>query len=203
MVDSDGTRYEGDFVDGEIDGRGKMVVPSEGIQYDGEFRNGILHGKGVMTYYDKTTLEGIFINGRLNGKGIKTYDDGTNYKGDFLDSKYHGFGILIEPNGSYEGKFRNGKFNGFGILIDDLTKSRYDGIFRNGEHHKGIMTLSDGSRLNGYWKKGVLQPGAVKTMPDGTTFNLSLKEDSKEPDNVISISAKRSILKKKSEGEMS
>ncbi len=45
----DGSRYEGDFTDGEITGNGERVY-ADGNVYKGEFRLGERHGFGEMEY---------------------------------------------------------------------------------------------------------------------------------------------------------
>ena len=43
----DGSRYEGEFLDGEITGKGERRYP-DGSVYTGEFRLGEKHGYGEM-----------------------------------------------------------------------------------------------------------------------------------------------------------
>lgn len=45
----DGGSYEGEFVDGEISGRGEKRWP-DGTVYNGEFAKGERHGYGEITY---------------------------------------------------------------------------------------------------------------------------------------------------------
>jgi|LauGreDrversion4_2_1035121.scaffolds.fasta_scaffold353600_2 hypothetical protein len=45
----DGSRYEGEFQDGEINGTGERVYP-DGSVYKGQFSQGEKHGYGEITY---------------------------------------------------------------------------------------------------------------------------------------------------------
>ena len=71
---SDGSEYDGKWIDGKMHGRGKMVW-ANGRAYDGEWRNGDAHGRGVFTY----TLDG------------KTSMPGLNYSWDAGDKMSCGF----------------------------------------------------------------------------------------------------------------
>ena len=45
----DGGRYEGEFFEGEISGKGERIW-TDGTVYKGEFQNGEKHGYGEITY---------------------------------------------------------------------------------------------------------------------------------------------------------
>ena len=55
---ADGSYYEGEFDNGEIEGHGFRFYASSGNQYSGQFHQGELEGQGVMTYGDGTVYEG-------------------------------------------------------------------------------------------------------------------------------------------------
>ena len=70
--------YEGDFVDGLMEGNGKFIHEN-GDYYIGQFRNNLANGKG--TEYD---VFGVII-----------------YEGDFVDDVRNGDGKLFYENVSY------------------------------------------------------------------------------------------------------
>ena len=68
-----GDIYEGDFLDGIREGRGKYFYASNGDKYDGEWRNNLKHGIGQMIYAGKGEYKGYWENGRRHGEGVFTY----------------------------------------------------------------------------------------------------------------------------------
>ena len=92
---SDGSYYEGDFDNGEINGFGFRFFASTGNSYSGEFHAGEIHGQGVMHYADGSTYEGEWENWKLNGKGTFIYASGPwkgcRYEGEFVKNKLNLF----------------------------------------------------------------------------------------------------------------
>ncbi|MHC1745935.1 MAG: PDZ domain-containing protein [Negativicutes bacterium] len=86
---------------------------ANGDRYEGDVVNGNLQGKGVFTWANGDRYEGDFVNNRMHGKGILTYANGDRYEGEFVNSKYHGKGVLLHANGvRQEGTFIDGKYSG-------------------------------------------------------------------------------------------
>lgn len=63
----DGGRYEGDWVDDRIHGKGKSVY-SNGNVYDGEWTDGRINGYGTLTYADGDKYIGQWVEGKMNGQ---------------------------------------------------------------------------------------------------------------------------------------
>ena len=106
---------------------------SDGSYYEGDFVNGKFHGKGKYTWANGTYYEGEFANGDFNGYGKRTYDDGAVYEGEFENDMRHGKGKMILADGeTYEGVYKEGKRHGRGkcVLPDGTVQ---DGYFENGE----------------------------------------------------------------------
>jgi hypothetical protein len=63
-------RYEGPFVAGLPEGRGKLTWVS-GDVWDGEFKNGVVHGNGTFRTDIPSKLEyqGTFVDGKFEGQG--------------------------------------------------------------------------------------------------------------------------------------
>lgn len=70
-----GSKYEGEMLNGMRDGRGKFYYPNGGYYY-GEWSQNKCHGKGVLSY----------------AGGKPTYD------GDWIDDLFDGFGIFFNEN---------------------------------------------------------------------------------------------------------
>ena len=64
--------YEGEWVDGKINGQGTLWY-ADGDQYQGEWRDGKMHGRGTYTYADGDQYEGDWKDDRRHGKGTVTY----------------------------------------------------------------------------------------------------------------------------------
>ena len=59
-----GDSYEGDWVNGKRDGKGKMIY-ANGDAYEGDWVN----GKGKMIYANGDSYEGDWLNDKRDGKG--------------------------------------------------------------------------------------------------------------------------------------
>lgn len=121
--DGSNTRYQGVFIDGLLNGDGKVVEPgriSEGEFVDGKFVNGTMtwtndkartvtfkgkmagdFGKGVREWNDKDGSRkemqtGSFMDGMLEGNGTRSIDaknDKTEFSGIFAYGKMYGHGV--------------------------------------------------------------------------------------------------------------
>ena len=96
-------RYEGEWADGKIHGRG--VLTSAKFKYDGEWRAGKKHGRGVCYYSDGDTYEGDWANDKWHGQGtwVLCGADGKaqeRYEGEMFEGKMHGKGAYEYSDGS-------------------------------------------------------------------------------------------------------
>jgi hypothetical protein len=68
---TDGSRYEGDWIDGKRNGNGAFYN-QDGIKlYDGEWRNNEMEGLGTGFYPNGAKkYEGQWVNGKKNGYGV-------------------------------------------------------------------------------------------------------------------------------------
>jgi hypothetical protein len=125
--------YEGQWVDGDWSGFGKIVSRQTGNIFEGSFLDNKKHGLGVISYADGRIFDGTFQLDRRMGKGRMIYVDGSTYWGNWSnDSLRHGRGKLTLPDGSiYDGEFDNGSIEGH-----------------------GRMTLPDGRWYLGEWTDG-------------------------------------------------
>lgn len=172
--------YEGNFVDGNKDGVGRITknplgnYPFEFIEgrfkqnllhglgkykrsydeYDGHFNEGKKDGFGVYTtrFY---VYKGLFENDVKHGYGEITFKDGSKYCGHWVKGCREGDGVETLENGDvYEGLWKDGVKSGRGIeTLNDGEK--YTGMFKNGlRHGRGTEVCEDGSKYTGYWNKG-------------------------------------------------
>ena len=76
MVYSDGTIYEGEFVDGMWEGKGRLIH-AFGDVYEGDWDHNKAHGNGKFTTLDGTVYVGKWKDDKKHGKGVETWADGT------------------------------------------------------------------------------------------------------------------------------
>lgn len=83
---SDGTKYIGDFKDGEPHGKGTIEWPN-GEKYVGDFRYGEITGYGTLEKSDGSQYTGNLLNGKPHGYGTMNYANGSVYKGDWVNGE--------------------------------------------------------------------------------------------------------------------
>jgi len=128
---SDKFIYEGNFVEGEMDGQG-IIKYMDGTWYEGQFKKDKYDGKGKLVFKNGGIYEGEFNNNLINGKGKFIYSDGKIYEGDFINGLKHGFGkITWNENKYFEGYWINNKQHGEGKYY--LNGNTLNGIFRYGK----------------------------------------------------------------------
>lgn len=136
QIFSDGGSYSGPTKKGQPDGQGKARDAS-GTIIQGEFKNGQLNGKGKIIrpngggFSEGTFVQGSFVSGNHEG----TMSDGSTYKGAFSNNRPNGKGRLVLPNGTVmEGIFKDGALaeGNFRGLIDPAANLYYDGPLVNG-----------------------------------------------------------------------
>lgn len=114
-----GSKYEGPFLQSEIQGHGKYMWP-DGSKYEGALLNGKRHGHGVFIAADGVTkYEGQWLQGKRHGKGRLTFDlhGDSFYDGDWYDGCKHGIGRQVWPSkNTYEGNWEEGRMHGFGQM---------------------------------------------------------------------------------------
>ena len=80
--------YEGGFLNGKRNGKGKEYNKNGNLSFEGEYLNGKRHGKGKE--YDDGVLkyESEYFNGKRNGKGKEYNINNTiKFEGEYLNGK--------------------------------------------------------------------------------------------------------------------
>lgn len=172
---SDGSYYEGNFVNGKKQGQGTFVT-AKGIKYVGDFADNQITGQEVVTYPNGDCYEGAMVRGYRDGSGKYTFASGEYYDGMWSEGKRHGYGVTYYANGNvyegcyvnglrqdsqgkltysngvvYEGEFNNDKMTG------QATKYYSDGIYRGSfvdgkRSGYGQFIWESGSVYDGYWE---------------------------------------------------
>jgi len=164
-----GTEYTVGCLSGDcFNGKG-VYVYDNGTRYEGEFKNGLIEGYGVSKFYNGDEYTGLWKNHKIDGEGFYRYADGTTKVGIWREGSFvgtvsatkgcisgdcdNGFGILVYNDGRYTGDFKAGKPEGQGTLIWS-DGNKYTGAWKNGlAHGYGTMYNKDGSVVSGYYEK--------------------------------------------------
>jgi len=163
----DGTRYEGTFLKGDMEGEGTYYWRN-GNTHKGTWKAGRRHGKGVYTAADGRQKIGTweydtFVKrtdtppAKASSTSI-TMKRPENFKtGCVSGNCKDGVGIFVwEGQGWYEGVFTNYKKNGYGVFYW-LDKSKYIGEWQNDERHgEGVYQFPDLTIKGGQWINGRL-----------------------------------------------
>ena len=126
---NDQINFEGEYLNGKRNGKGKEYYGNGQIKFEGEYLNDkrwngkvydpsnnqvyeLKNGKGFLKEYmfDKLSFEGEYVNGERNGKG-----------------KDYFCGELI-----FEGEYLNGKRNGKGKEYEGYNKLKFEGEYLEG-----------------------------------------------------------------------
>ncbi|XP_033615933.1 histone-lysine N-methyltransferase SETD7 isoform X2 [Fukomys damarensis] len=92
-------RFEGSFIHGEKNGRGKFFF-FDGSTLEGYYVDDALQGQGIYTYEDGGILQGIYVDGELNGPAQEYDSDGRLiFKGQYKDNIRHGVCWIYYPDG--------------------------------------------------------------------------------------------------------
>ncbi|RUS92178.1 hypothetical protein EGW08_000031, partial [Elysia chlorotica] len=155
LLMKDGTYYEGQFINGEINGNGYKYFASSMAKYTGQFLNGEMHGHGIMTYLNGNVYEGQWYKNKKQGFGILKTSDKAVYEGTFHGHVRDGEGTQTYDNGDrYEGYWVLDQRNGHGDLWC-ADGSHYCGHFAHDMFHgAGVMTHASGIVYRGDWING-------------------------------------------------
>lgn len=132
----DGSRVEGNFVNGKTQGVAREYDAKGFKLYEGAIVDGKYHGDGVKYLGHGGYIQGDFDGGQVTGVFSQFDADGALvYCGEFVDALYCGKGSLYADGCKlYEGEFKVGKYEGLGSLYfgDECV---YKGEFLAGIRH--------------------------------------------------------------------
>lgn len=159
--------YEGDIVDGEPNGQGKMTW-DDGTVYVGGFKDGYFDGQGTMTWSDGEKYVGGFKNGKRNGQGTYTFADGDKYVGGFKDGKFEGQGTYFYADGTSES----------GIWANDELITSSDGSTSGSSNIKYIDESEPNTFLDeaNELPTGAYVSGYLSTKYDIDTYKVEVTE---------------------------
>ena len=145
--------FEGRYLNGKRNGKGKEFYQNGLIKFEGEYLNGKRNGKGKEYLNDILIFEGEYKNGEKNGKGKQYYNSGElEFEGEYLNDRilfgkkydknnwkkfnlnYINFkGKEYDDNGKlvFEGEYLNGQKNGKGKEYWNNSKLKFEGEYLN------------------------------------------------------------------------
>ncbi|XP_077390087.1 ankyrin repeat and MYND domain-containing protein 1-like isoform X2 [Festucalex cinctus] len=105
---ADGSKYEGEFVDGLKQGKGRYTWKS-GEFYEGFFYKDYRHGDGMYCWPTGSKFIGKFYLHWREGYGEHIFPDGATFKGLYHADQRFGPGVLSEPTGCEDVGLWHGK----------------------------------------------------------------------------------------------
>ncbi|XP_061636029.1 ankyrin repeat and MYND domain-containing protein 1-like isoform X1 [Phyllopteryx taeniolatus] len=134
----EGSKYEGEFVDGLKQGKGRYTWRS-GEFYEGSFYKDYRHGDGMYCWPTGKFIGKFYLNWR-EGYGKHIFPDGAIFKGLYHADQRFGPGVLSEPTGcqdvglwhgkhliqmcnSVQGSFSLTKFTEYAVYLEQTTAS--------------------------------------------------------------------------------
>lgn len=174
----DGALYDGEMVDGIIEGNGRMIWPN-GDKYEGNFHNGLFHGQGKYEWKQGGYYGGEYKLGEMHGAGTLYYANKSKYIGEFVNSEFNGTGTYTTSgNSAYKGDFLDGKFTGQGVYSDD-TGNKHSGAFVDWIYQgKGESIDSYQGRSVGNFVDGELEGEGESFGKDGSIYKGNFKNGS-------------------------
>ena len=138
------SRYQGEIRDARPYGKGKLT-DKKGVVYEGNFKNGQRHGFFTVTKPGKQPLSQYWIADKYR-KEVPVGKD----KDGIMPSPYNENGILY----------------GFGSVYDNASKSRYQGVFVDGQLTGQGKVYEPGRTVEGEFIGGKLVSGTITLTSD-------------------------------------
>ena len=139
---SDKSAPQGEFKRIEIDGD----------LFEGYFINGKKNGRGKYIWANGNIYDGNWVDGKCTGKGRISWSNGASFDGEWKDNQMSEGKYIYADGSVYEGSFKNGKRDGYGKRIY-TSGDKYEGRWQSGSRNgKGVYTWADGDVYDGEWK---------------------------------------------------
>ena len=139
--------HVGEFLDGQMTGRGQREW-ADGRTYDGDWVAGEMQGKGSWANTrTNETYDGDFNSNRRHGRGTLKLSSGDIYDGEFRGHRYEGKGAYLkEKDFVVEGYFKDGCVDGTAKATWH-KKGHYEGPWKEGNivGALGQFSATDGS----------------------------------------------------------
>ncbi|XP_060783257.1 histone-lysine N-methyltransferase SETD7 isoform X1 [Neoarius graeffei] len=100
---------EGPLDDDELPHGFCTVTYSSSDRFEGHFVHGEKNGKGKFFFFDGSTLEGFYVDDALQGQGVYTYEDGGVLHSTYMDGELNGPAQEFDPEGHliFKGQYKD------------------------------------------------------------------------------------------------
>lgn len=185
MTFSEGSTYEGDYVDGKMEGEGRLIF-SSGLIYTGQVKNNAFNGQGEIIFEDGLIYTGEIKDNNPHGDGKMTYPNGR-----ILTGKWHKnkivvqakwiknrqkifTGTMTDSNGrnAVTGNWMNAETLN-PIISKKIGDNRYEGeicLNKAKPHGFGKIYFENGDVYEGNWKNGKMHGKGIYKYSDGKIF---------------------------------
>ncbi|MEL6865079.1 MAG: caspase family protein, partial [Bacteroidota bacterium] len=171
---ADGSKYEGQFKNGSLDGWGTWYFPN-GDKYIGTFKNNYSHGKGTLYEINGQTTTGEWVEGEYVGDSRAEMGREGCIKGDCTDGQ--GTYVYQNAEAKYVGAFQQGQAHGKGICYY-ANGERYEGEWKDGQFHGlGTLFMKDGTVASGEWREGTFVGEVAAETPAKPTMEEVIAEE--------------------------
>lgn len=131
-MNTNDTKYEGEWVANKYHGRGTLWIKSDRNkyirQYVGQWEYGLMHGDGTFYYANGDIYRGLWTDSKKSGNGKMEYPSGDVYQGSWNNDKKDGFGTMWYANGNiFEGFWQGDQKEGSGLFYYLSTDKIYEG----------------------------------------------------------------------------
>ncbi|KAJ8262391.1 hypothetical protein GJAV_G00165910 [Gymnothorax javanicus] len=113
MMDSDDENLD-ETVEGPLDEDGQphgfcTVTYSSSDRFEGMFVHGEKNGRGKFFFFDGSSLEGFYVDDALQGQGVYTYEDGGALHGTYVDGELNGPAQELDADGQivFKGQYKD------------------------------------------------------------------------------------------------
>ena len=164
--------YDGQYLNGQRHGRGKIYNKDYYLEFDGEFLNGKRNGKGKEYDYDTLKFDGEYLNRKRHGKGKEyNYNGRLRFEGEYLNGK-EWIGTRYNYNGKMIFKLDN-NINGKGKEYDEDGKLEYEGEYKNSKRNgKGKEYWNDHLIFEGEYLNDLKWNGIGYDLSNNITFEI-------------------------------
>jgi len=186
----DGSSYAGEFIEGVRAGHGKLTLPmnSDAQQtgkYEGQWKDNTMHGRGRLETLEEGNYEGQFKSNSFHGQGRLEFPNGDVHVGSFARGFREGKGRYEWKNGDwFEGNFRNSGRDGNGTFISKDRGIRFKGQFQEDmPHGRGTLLqetpMSNPMEYEGQFDHGLKSGMGKYIWPDNTEYRGQFAQDLK------------------------
>ncbi|XP_035509475.1 ankyrin repeat and MYND domain-containing protein 1 [Morone saxatilis] len=138
---------------------------SDGSRYEGEFVNGFKHGTGKYTWSNGECYEGSFYKDYRHGEGLYCWPTGHKFIGKFYLNRKEGYGQQLFPDGAtFQGLYRADQRFGPGV-VSYLDGREDAGLWLGERLLKLCASVEDGFSLKKFPEYAAYMDPAATTEP--------------------------------------